>query len=270
MCWNKEASLTLGIIGALFTLDQFRRYRSGQCKYLSVTLVYALYTSMELFQFAQYVHGFASCDSVNTQLTFIAHILLWIQPIALNYHSFVSCKKQDRSLFRFSLTAAVITALISSLSLYIGYQKSLQGTFPSTNEDLNNVGPELCTKADPIHFSWFFPYDSLQGYRPLGYSWLLVAISPHFFASSNKIDPKNWFGCGKTFGLHALAGWVVAALILRTLSTPLWSYWCLTSMCYLISPYFIWYVMAPFFPKSFFETPEQELPDQEESVKKKS
>jgi len=156
MCWNKEASLTLGIIGALFTLDQFRRYRSGQCKYLSVTLVYALYTSMELFQFAQYVHGFASCDSTNTWLTLLGHVLIWVQPIFLNFHSFSACKNQDKSLFRFSLSMSVFTALISSLSLYIGYQKSLQGTFPSTNEDLNNIGNQLCTKSNPIHFSWFF------------------------------------------------------------------------------------------------------------------
>jgi len=108
-------------------------------------------------------------------------------------------------------------------------------------------------------FLGFFPYDSLQGYRPLGFDWLLIATIPHFFGTDTKLNRKNWFAFSWIFGLHAIAGWIVAALILRTLSSPLWSYWCLTSMVYLISPYFIWYFIAPFLPESFFEKDEVEV-----------
>jgi hypothetical protein len=53
MCWSREVSLGLGLLGSLMTLDNFRRWKNGEIKYISSVLVYALYSTMELFQFAQ-------------------------------------------------------------------------------------------------------------------------------------------------------------------------------------------------------------------------
>jgi len=130
MCWTKEVSLYLAILGTVFTLDQVRRYRAGNYKSISIILFYGLYTIMEWFQYIQHLHGFKSCDSTNTQLTTIAHFLIWLQPVVMNYHSYATCKKQDKSLFKYTIFATIVAMTVSTISLYIGYQKSLKGLFP--------------------------------------------------------------------------------------------------------------------------------------------
>jgi len=229
------------------TLDQIRRYyfrKPGQYPFPTHIFVYALYSIMEWFQYVQHLHGFASCDDTNTKLTLIAHILIWIQPIVLNLHSFYYCKDNERILFRFTMFCTCLTFCISSLSLYIGYMQSLTGSFPSTNEKLNNIGPQLCTIEEGIHFSWYFPYDSLQGYRPMGYIWLLLAVGPHLFRGDTKIDPNDWLGQGPLYGLVILSGWLVTWSIIG-LGSQNWSLWCVHSVTYLITPYVIWDVLVP-------------------------
>jgi len=267
MCWNKEISLTLEILGTFCTLDQYTRYKSGNFKYFSTVLIYALYTSMEWFQFSQHVHGFEGCDSMNEKLTLLAHFLLWIQPITINFHAYSCCKKQDKSLYKYAVFACFVAGIVSTISLYIGYQKSIKGIFPLSQEDLNNVGNQLCTKKDHIHFSWYFPYDSLQGYRPLGFTWIILAGFPNFFMNG-KLNAKNWFGTGWLFGVFCLMGWLVAAYFVGSFSSPLWSFWCLTSFFYLIVPYIYWLFIHPFAPKSWFENYDEEELEKEKITKK--
>lgn len=75
------------------SFDIYRREANAQIKPWTLSF-YLLYTSMELLQFFQYLTGLAStneqCDKVaftgiNSWLTFIAHILVWLQPIVHNY-----------------------------------------------------------------------------------------------------------------------------------------------------------------------------------------
>jgi hypothetical protein len=86
--------------------------------------------------------------------------------------------------------ASILMACVSSYSLYVGYQKAQLGLFPENPEQIHNVGKELCTKHNDLHFSWYFPYDSLHGYRPMGFVWLLIAAFPHFFRE-DEINPKG-------------------------------------------------------------------------------
>jgi hypothetical protein len=83
MCWTKQVSLTLGCLGVVMTFDNYRRWKAGQITSIASVLVYALYTTMELFQYTQYVVGFETCNRSNEFLTLIAHILVWIQPVNL-------------------------------------------------------------------------------------------------------------------------------------------------------------------------------------------
>eukprot|EP01080_Neovahlkampfia_damariscottae_P004084 gene4084-7373_t len=198
MCWSKEVSLGLGLCGVVMTLDQLRRWKNGQHKSISVVLVYFLYSFMELFQFTQYMVGFETCDQKNEYMTLIAHILIWIQPICLNYHSFAYTKK-NKPLMRFALFGSIAAAITSSYALYLGYYASKAGLYVSTNERIHNIGPELCTKATDIHFSWFFPYDSLDGYRPMGFVWILLAAFPHLFRT-DEYTLDDWFVSGPLYG----------------------------------------------------------------------
>jgi len=253
MCWTKEVSLYLAILGTVFTLDQVRRYRAGNYKSISIILFYGLYTIMEWFQYIQHLHGFKSCDSTNTQLTTIAHFLIWLQPVVMNYHSYATCKKQDKSLFKYTIFATIVAMTVSTISLYIGYQKSLKGLFPKSEEDLCNIGPVLCTKPDHIHFSWFFPYDSLSGYRPHGFTWIIFAVGPHLF-KNGKINVHDWFGLGYVYSFFIILGWFVSAYVVGSFSSPLWSFWCVHSITYTIVPYIFWYIVYPFFPKSWTDS----------------
>jgi hypothetical protein len=84
MCWTKQVSLTLGTLGVIMTVDNFKRWKDGKINSISSVLVYALYTVMELFQYTQYVVGFETCNQTNEYLTLFAHVLLWIQPVFFN------------------------------------------------------------------------------------------------------------------------------------------------------------------------------------------
>lgn len=183
MCFTREISGGFGALGAIMTIDQIRRYQKGESRHPTQIFVYLLYTVMETFQFIQHLHGFDSCDATNAGLTLFGHFLIWAQPIILNLHSYYYCSNRDRILFRYSLFTSCFALCFSSFALYIGYQKSLTGSFPMTQETLNNVGPQLCTMQGPddLHFSWYFPYDALLGYRPLGFAWGILAVMPHFF-----------------------------------------------------------------------------------------
>jgi hypothetical protein len=189
--------------------------------------------------------GFATCDARNSFMTLIAHILVWIQPIILNLHSLNSCEAKDKSLMRFSTFLAVLAFVVSSWSLWIGYHQSLVGIFPTTNEKIHNLGAELCTKADDMHFSWFFPYDALEGYRPMGFTWITVATLPHFFRSASPLNPEDWFGNGPAYGTVVLAGWFVTRWIVGSFYHAHWSFWCLHSITYCLAPYVFWYVIWP-------------------------
>jgi hypothetical protein len=254
MCFTKEISAGLGTLGAIMTLDQIRRYRKGDYPYPTTIIVYLLYTVMEWFQYVQHLHGFAQCDDINTKLTLVAHVLIWIQPIALNLHSFYYCKDNERILFRFTMFCTCLTFCVSSYALYVGYLQSLTNSFPSTEENIHNLGPQMCTVEDGPHFSWYFPYDSLQGYRPMGYSWTVFAVLPHFFRR-NSIDSHDWFGHGPAYGVCILAGWIVTYFLVGSFGSPHWSMWCLHSVTYLVTPYIVWYFFVPFFPRSWFDSP---------------
>lgn len=249
MCWSREASAIFGTLGLIVTIDSIRMYRKGTIKHVTPIFVYGLYTTMEWFQFIQYQVGFETCNASNSFLTLIAHILIWIQPIILNLHSLNVCNEKDKSLMRYSTFLAILAFVVSSYALSIGYQQSLKGTFPTTNERIHNLGSELCTKEDGIHFSWFFPYDSLDGYRPMGFTWITVATLPHFFRSGG-LDRNDWFGSGKAYGSVILLGWFVTRWMVGSFFHAHWSFWCLHSVSYCFAPYFVWYIIDPIFKLS--------------------
>jgi hypothetical protein len=151
--------------------------------------------------------GFEKCDEKNEFMTLIAHILIWIQPIALNFHSFMYTKN-DKPLMRYALFGSIAAAVTSSYALYVGYFNAKAGLFASTNERIHNLGPELCTKATDIHFSWYFPYDALDGYSkkkkllhlgPMGFAWILLAGFPHLFRT-DEYTLDDWFCSGPLYG----------------------------------------------------------------------
>jgi hypothetical protein len=140
---------------------------------------------------------------------------------------------KNRGLVRYALFSSVLLFVTSSYALWIGYNKSKKGEFPA-HEEIHNLGSELCTKATDIHFSWFFPYDALQGYRPMGFAWMLVATLPHFFREDSfRMD--DWFGNGQLYGIFIILGWFVTVSFVG-IGSPNWSFWCLHSVTYLIVP----------------------------------
>ncbi|KAG2381474.1 hypothetical protein C9374_006463 [Naegleria lovaniensis] len=276
MCWSMKSSFLFSCLGLVMTLDQVRRflqlvpsksqssnmYKFKKAALFSQILLYLTYFLMESLQFTQYYFGLT--DSCHTQsnkiLTIMAHVLIWGQPLAQNYWCLKNTLK-GKTLYRFTLVASFLCLIVSSISLYLGYNGMMghpeatnisaqasssskleitsdaYGTESQVNHvPLQNIGTSLCSYQGPNHLYWMFPYHQLYGYAPHWFTWLLITVLPHFF----RYQPvDDWFMSNYIMGFGIFSGWVLSVIISLNFGVfhEIWSYWCLESVPYLVLPY---------------------------------
>ncbi|KAG2386791.1 hypothetical protein C9374_001826 [Naegleria lovaniensis] len=222
----------------------------------SQVVLYLAYTLMELLQFLQYHFGIeGTCGtSQNLILTTVAHILIWTQPLAHNYWCLRNTRK-GRSAMRMALCSSIVTFVVASISLWMGYHHvggfGLESSSSSESKDgsfllgieIQNIHPVMCSHQGPNHLYWMFPYHPLWGHGISWYVWLIQTVMPHLFRHSVKDNDflgKNW-----VVGSSVVMGWLVAVVITLQVGGIIHeipSYWCLISIPWLILPYLIAFV----------------------------
>ena len=138
MCWSQTSSFCFALLGAAMSIDQTRRMMQAQGKtqrtaLFAQVLLYLTYTLMETLQFLQYWFGLT--DSCNTQsnkiLTICQHLLIWVQPLSHNFWCWKNTLK-GKSVFKFCFVTTLLCLVVSSISLYAGYN-GLWGHTMNTN-----------------------------------------------------------------------------------------------------------------------------------------
>ncbi|KAG2389274.1 hypothetical protein C9374_013834 [Naegleria lovaniensis] len=255
MCWSLTASMCFTMLGAIMTTDQIRRTltipKELRDRSYSQVLFFLAYTAMEFLQFLQYCFGIeGTCGSTsNVTLSIVAHFLIWTQPIVHNYWCLKNTAK-GRKLFRYALCCSILTLVVATVCLIMGYFH-VGGFGVSTNGfdpvngtpgnilgiEIQNVNSKLCSMQGPNHLYWMFPYHPLWGHGISWYVWILLAGFPHFFRYS--VKDNDFFGKSWVMGSAVVGGWLVALVVSLMIGTfhetP--SYWCLISVPCLALPY---------------------------------
>lgn len=209
MCWSKQASGTLAILGLGIL---YKRYTAGQDWTSLVPLI--LYIVMEALQWKQY-DTIDKCDNPeNKSLSKLSYVLIWLQPIVWNWHFYM---KTHEDVFKFS---AVISGLILVLTMDRVFSKVIH-TMPYNDKESHNVG-ENCTKQGKKHLYWTYNLGTAGGLEPNWLWYFVLLFMPHIY----KGDQYN-------FTLPMIAGMLVA-LYVTGKSIEFTSTWCAYSI-----PYFL-------------------------------
>ena len=279
MCWSQSTSGWFALIGALMSADQFRRFyklystnQVGSTRMFSQFLLYFTYTLMELLQHIQYRVGLENMEgtegrcvqslleSPNVFFSFVAHFLVWLQPVVHNYWILHNSKK-GKLAFKLSLTLAWITLIVATISLVMGYNNMFGFGKPEVAQNhtpvdpaiifgvhVHNVDSKLCSYQGPNHLFWMFPYHPMWNYSSANwFVWLAVTIIPHFFRRS--IGFRDFLGNNIVVGCGVFSGWIASVVVTLTVGNgyqhEIPSYWCLISMPFLILPYLVALIFKP-------------------------
>lgn len=84
MCWNIEITFTFAL---LYATSIAIYYKLKPKNYVSYIIFSSFYLIMELFQMVQWmVLDFSVSESrLNTELTYVAYLLIWLQPVLFSY-----------------------------------------------------------------------------------------------------------------------------------------------------------------------------------------
>lgn len=182
----------------------------------------SLYTVMELLQFVQWIIlSFEyECGTLNVLTTYIAYMLIWLQPVMFSVFVFWSCEiyygMKSTAFLIFYMSYA--TFLFAMFSILIGNNSSItEGCYSSLN---TNYNVQTCTKiGENNHLHWNFNVMTLQ-YQPTHFVYMLLICSALLIV-------KNY-----TF-LVLGVGWVLSlitsALLIGT-GPELPAFWCLLSV----------------------------------------
>ena len=208
MCWSKETSLLFAVVGTAFVF-----YQRSKRKTWASLLPILLYVVMEFLQWKQY-DKIDKCDDVeNKELTKLAYVLIWIQPVVWNY-KFMMERVNDSNIFKYTFGLSIIIFILAMDRMYT---KTISKGKPNSLE-LHNQG-ENCTSFGEKHLQWVFDLNTNLGMEPNWLWYFVLMLAPHFYLG----DPTNF---GKIFSFSA----VFACIMCRGASLEVASYWCYLSI----------------------------------------
>lgn len=221
MCFSLPISLSLGILGLFLAKYSSLHQRYA---YRDVILFYSL---MEFLQALQYSlvgekelvpdKGYDFCTQINTFFTFVAHVLIIVQPAMWNLFRYKTQKK-NRDIFYFAFVLSIIWAVFFTTRLFY-----LPFGVIEPRLDYSNilVGKNVCTFSGLTHIYWTLPYYSYAGLEPNLFTYLLLWFVPTIY--ENK-------------GFLKLFLWIFQITLIQYLVSSfqeLPSYWCALSIPFL-------------------------------------
>jgi len=170
MCFSETISGTLAILGATGTLVQW--YRGN----LATMVIFMFYTLMEILQTVQYY--LLENYYLNRFSTYIAFLLVIVQPFLWNWYRFKTNKNSE--VFIFAMVASVVWAIFFTARL-IPINDN-----PFEYYDFNNigVGPWCTNNKNSNHIYWLFPLKDLSGVEANYFTYLLLFFLPSLWEDS--------------------------------------------------------------------------------------
>ncbi len=220
MCWNYEVSLTFSVLYLIIN----SYYLIAKPKYWREYFLFGMfYFTMELFQTMQWIfggveknnlYGVDQCNSMNTNYTIVAHILIWLQPILFSY---IGYRTNENKTFFYRYTIMNIVIFLFSLVLldtsginknnYI-IENSIYGLSTCTNEGRTG------------HLVWRFKPKIIE-YFPNYLMYITSCVLSFIMYEKSKI---------RVIGTGWLLSFIVTYIILRPSLIEMASSWCLLSI----------------------------------------
>ena len=159
MCFSKNMSLTIGLVGLLLGY-----YFSKKNKYAAVGIAY--FSLMEILQYFQY-KVIDQCNNKNNKLlTNLGYLHICFQPLFFNIWLFAFTKKPNYHFLYLSFFAGL---LLASRLFYVSDDELCD----TKNEPL--CGPTTCAFSGMRHIAWNIRL------RAPGKYWFTPSIGLHFF-----------------------------------------------------------------------------------------
>jgi len=205
MCGSIKISL---LAAAAHGITIHQVFKSHQQHKRSLLIFLSFYLIMELYQafqwiFLQLPELGEPCNAFNTNVTYIAYLLIWLQPLLFSYLS--SRSKHLRPLAWLTLVSAVFSIYLASNPNYI---------LPNSN-----FYHETCT-YNGDHLDWIFAVKTVVMLPNYYAYWSPIALSILYFETELK-----W-----TVGIGWLSSLIIA-LLLNGPGAQLTSFWCQLSIC---------------------------------------
>lgn len=216
MCWSAPVSLAFGLVHCL--VGFYVQKRQGPY-YREFSIFVGFYALMEFLQMFQWLIG-THQNLINTTLTVVAYLLIWLQPIMFSLIGVLQTfKNQSNGYYHgyyiFALQLSCLILLVALGNLGFGLISGRGIHIPNTN--FENI---TCTTIGKYgHLDWKFGVYSID-FQPTHIMYLLLIML------SVLSYPK---GLKCTLGLGWLATFIVS-LFLVAGSSEFPAYWCLLSL----------------------------------------
>lgn len=220
MCWNLQVSLTFALLYFLTII----LYIVKRPKYWrGYSLFSGFYLVMELFQAAQWLYGDVettyseygpkSCSLINKNFTYVAYVLIWLQPFLYSIIGLIELKKK---VFKKLMLFNLIIFLYGIIDLII-LRKIYNIKYMIKD---SNFGPDTCTDVGPTHhLTWRFSPSNIDlQLNNLTYL-ILCGVNFLFYKNELKNIRNGW--------LFAL---ILTKIILFPTNAEMPSSWCLMSV----------------------------------------
>jgi hypothetical protein len=84
MCWTQNVSMGFAMIHIFTAIYVYRIKPSNGRYYIAFCLFYTCMELLQAFQWYIGVSNSTSCTPLNSALTYVAYILIWLQPVMLS------------------------------------------------------------------------------------------------------------------------------------------------------------------------------------------
>ncbi len=224
MCWSVPYTIIFSILyicfGCYFLMTKPTCWKS----YIAFS---AFYFTMEIFQLSQWLygdviddhntHGNVSCSLTNEIYTYVAYILIWLQPILFCYIGLRDSIKYKNFFEKYMWFVSGVFC-IAMLTLIMGSLKGDPGAYIIKD---SIYGTHTCTSIGPTHhLGWQFK-PIIIDYQPNHFAYLALCILSFMFYDRKELK------C-------IVYGWFLALIltikILKPSNTELASSWCLLSI----------------------------------------
>lgn len=185
MCYSPGMSFLLGCMGLIMA------YFLTRIQSPSLRNVYLFYTLMEFTQFIQYQYLDQCHTWQNQYLTYFIHLLVIVQPYLWNWYR-LNTSSHNKDYFRFACVLSILWAIFYTARLYPNNLSTGGITYKTLNLNETMVGEQACSYQGPVHLYWNLPYQSLNGFEPNFYSYLILFIFPSIYEKYGPIKLVYW------------------------------------------------------------------------------
>lgn len=218
MCFTQSISLVFSIIG--FS-SSFYFYKIK--KPFSYYIHGVFYSTMELLQFIQYFYINQCNTNININLTYIAYILIWLQPLLFNYYYLLITNK-NKIVFIYNIYLSFIIFLLSLDRVFIHF------LHPHQNRIDEIASGITCTYSGSKHLYWNFDMKTNHGIE-VNYLWYVILICfPALWIDNIK---KGLF-----IIITFLSGLMISNYYTQNMNETI-PFWCVLSIPYLMTSYIL-------------------------------